>query len=112
MKFRVVDNVYSEFNTEKCFKKMLRKVAARRPVPGLYVVTEPMFEAGIMEIYNYNELLQPFYRKQKRKLAVFGIAKSRDGAKRVVSDILEDVYEKYNSPDINSYFQIGGEKIT
>ncbi|MCR4845548.1 MAG: hypothetical protein K5865_02310 [Eubacterium sp.] len=112
MKFRVVENVYTEFNTEKTFKKMLRKVSVRRPVPGLYVITEPLFEAGMMEIYNYNELLQPFYRKQKRTVSVLGMAKSRDGAKKVVSEILEDVYEKYNSPDINSFFKIGGEEIT
>lgn len=112
MKFRVVDNVYTEFNTEETFKKMLRMVSVRKPVPGLYVITEPLYEAGIMEIYNYNELLQPFYRKQKRTIRVLGMAKSRDGAKGVVSDILEDVYEKYNAPDINSFFQIGGEKIT
>jgi hypothetical protein len=91
---------------------MLRKVSVRRTVPGLYVIPEPLFEAGMMEIYNYNELLQPFYRKQKRTVSVLGMAKSRDGAKKVVSEILEDVYEKYNSPDINSFFQIGGEEIT
>ena len=112
MKFRVVDNVYSEFNTEECFKKMLRKISARKPVPGLYVITEPLFEAGIMEIYNYNELLQPYYRKQKRTLHVLGVAKNRDSAKNVVKDILEDVYEEYNAPNIEGFFQIGGEKVT
>ncbi len=108
MKFRVVENVYTEFNSEKSFKKMLRSIARRRPVPGLFVITEPLFETGVMEIYNYNELLQPFYMKQKRTVHVLGIAGNRDKAKEVVCDILDDIYKEYNSPDINGFFGIGG----
>ena len=66
MKFKLADNLYSDQLKDKAFKKTLRKVALKRPVKSLYVVTEPLYDSGIMEIYNYNELLQPFYRKMRR----------------------------------------------
>ncbi len=108
MKLRVVDNVYSELNSEQKFKKTLRYIARKKPVINLYVVTEPLFKAGIMEIYNYNELLQPYYRKQKRDLRVFGIASSRDKAKELVCNMLDDIIEKEKKIDIDSFFGIGG----
>ncbi len=108
LKLKIVENVYSEFNNEKTFKKLLRKIALKRPVTGLYVITEPLFEAGIMEIYNYNELLQPYYRKQKREISILGIATDRNNAKKLVCDILDDVYREQESPDIRHFFGIGG----
>ena len=107
LKFRIADNVYTELNNDKKFKKALRRIAKKRPVPDFFVITEPLYEAGIMEIYNYNELLQPFYRKQKRVINILGIASNRDNAKNVVRDIVEDLYNN-NSYDVNTFFGLGG----
>ncbi|MBO4591816.1 MAG: hypothetical protein J5684_04570 [Eubacterium sp.] len=106
MRIRVNKKVYSEDIGERAFKKLVRRVAFKRPVKGLFVITEPMYEAGIMEIYNYNELLQPFYRKKKRTFNVLGVAKSRESAKQVVCDILDDVYRELGKPDIKDFFSI------
>ena len=108
MKIKVVDNVYTELNTEKSFKKLLRRIAMKRPVAGLYLITEPLYETGIMEIYSYNELLQPYYRKMRRKLNVYGVATSRDKAKKLLCDILDDSYRLYGGPDIKQLSEIGG----
>ena len=104
MRLRVAKKVYSQDFSEKEFNKALRKRAVKRPVSGLYVVTEPLFAAGIMEIYNYNELLQPYYRKKKQSLRVYGIAKNRDEAKKVVADIIDDAYRELGSIDIKGLF--------
>ncbi|MBO4864779.1 MAG: hypothetical protein J5517_10460 [Eubacterium sp.] len=107
MKFNISKKVYSSEITDKQFSKLLRRVSLKRPVKDLYVVTPPLYEAGIMEIYNYNELLQPFYRKQKQRLDIYGIAKSRDAAKQIVCDILEDAYRELGGPDIKGLFADG-----
>ncbi len=107
MKLCVSKNVYTQDFSEKDFKKALRRIAIKRPVKGLFVVTEPLFDAGIMEIYDYNELLQPYYRKQRRSINIYGIAKSRDKAKEVVNDIIGDAYRELGSPDIKALFGTG-----
>lgn len=107
MKFVINKNIYSEAVSEKNFKKLLRRVALKRPVKGLYVITLPLMNHGLMEIYDYNELLQPYYRKKKEKINILGISASKEGAKQLVADILEDVYNKMGSADINKYFGLG-----
>ncbi len=107
MKFKLADNLYTKYSSEKKFKKFLIKIKLKRPVNNLYVVTAPLYEAGIMEIYNYNELLQPFYRKQKRVISILGVSKTRDEAKELVCDILEDTYSTQGNADIKTYFGLG-----
>ena len=107
MKFKIADNLYSDQLKDKAFKKTLRKVALKRPVTSLYVVTEPLYDAGILEIYNYNELLQPFYRKMKRNLKIYGVATSRDSAKQLVLSIVEDSVNKFDTPDVKRLFEGG-----
>ena len=84
MKFKLADNIYTKAEKEKKFRKELN--------------------AGIMEIYNYNELLQPYYKKKKVTINILGVSSSREHAKELVRDILEDTYNEYGSADINKYF--------
>ncbi|MBR3041303.1 MAG: hypothetical protein IKH94_01360 [Eubacterium sp.] len=104
MKFVVAKNVYTSDISEKAFSKMLRRIAFKKPVNGLFVVTEPLYEAGIMEIYNYNELLQPFYRKKKNEINIYAVTNSRDNAKKLVCDIIDDAYRELGGPDIKGLF--------
>ena len=106
MKIKVVKNVYTVDIAEKGFRKLLIKLALKRPVSGLFIVTEPLYDAGIMEIYDYNELLQPFYRKMKKEFRVYGLAGSRSSAKQIVCDILDDVYRDMGRPDVKEYFTV------
>lgn len=106
MKIKVAKNVYTADIADKGFIKLLIKLALKRPVQGLFVITEPLYDAGIMEIYDYNELLQPFYRKMKRTFYVVGMAGSRNSAKQIVCDILDDVYREFGKPDVKKYFQL------
>ena len=108
MKFKVSPNVYSEEMSEKAFSRTLRRIALKRPVAGLFVVTEPIMNTGIMEIYDYNELLQPYYRKNKSTLNILGIAKSRESAKILVCDIIDDAYRELGGPKIKELFGLSG----
>ena len=48
------------------------------------------------------------YRKKKQKLETLGISSTREGAKAVVANILEDAYDTLGTPDIRKFFNIGG----
>ena len=104
MKFRLSEKIYTEDGSEKKFQKQLVRIKRKRPVTGLYVITTPLYEAGIMEIYDYNELLQPYYRRKKSIINILGVSSSRDGAKKLVCEMLEDIYKEIGKPDINEYF--------
>lgn len=105
MKFKISEKLYTDSDSDKLFRRNMIKIKLKRPVNGLYVVTLPLYEAGIMEIYDYNELLQPYYRKLNKTIDILGISKSRDGAKKLTCDILEDVYSEYGEADIKTFFQ-------
>ncbi|MCR5214214.1 MAG: hypothetical protein K6E10_07335 [Eubacterium sp.] len=108
MKMCIAPGVYSDMIEDKEFGKLLKKVARKKPVAtGLFVVTKPLYEAGIMEIYDYNELLQPFYRKKKIKLNIIGISSSRQGAKEIVKNIIDDMYDSLGTIDVTGFFKLG-----
>ena len=105
MKMCIAENIYSEMIDQAHFKKLLRRVIRKRPVTtGLYVVTRPLFDAGIMEIYDYNELLQPYYRKRKGRLDILAISTSREGARELVKDIIDDMYDNIGTIDVVRFF--------
>ena len=108
MKYHIANNLYTEAIDEKEVRKLILKLRLKRPVKNLFVVTMPLYDVGIMEIYDCNELLQPFYRKKKQKLEILGISSTREGAKAVVANILEDAYDTLGTPDIRKFFNIGG----
>ena len=108
MKYHIANNLYTEAIDEKKVRKLILKLRLKRPVKNLFVVTMPLYDVGIMEIYDCNELLQPFYRKKKQKLEILGISSTREGAKAVVANILEDAYDTLGTPDIRKFFNIGG----
>ena len=108
MKFVLSQNLYSDMASDKSFQKLLNKIVKKRPVAtGLFLVTKPVFNAGIMEIYDYNELLQPFYRKRKADLNIYGVSTSRAGAREIVKDIIEDAYDALGELDIEKFFSAG-----
>ncbi len=107
MKMSIVTGIYSDMTEDKEFAKLLKAVARKKPVAtGLFVVTRPLYDAGIMEIYDYNELLQPFYRKKKQRLDIIGISKSRDGAKEIVKNIIDDMYDKLGTINVTEFFNL------
>ena len=58
---------------------------------GFFLITLPLTDEGLLEIYWYPELLQPAYRKIKQEVVVVGIAKNREDAYSLVERIVKDV---------------------
>ena len=88
MKF--IDMLYTYETKEKKIKNMMKKVQNRKVVPSLSLITMPVFGDGLLEIYDYNQLLQPFYKKYYDDIVVVGIAKDRGSAMNLVEEIMQD----------------------
>ena len=87
---KIADNIYTDIEKNKSFMKKLDRIAKGKAAAPFYVVTLPVFSYGLLEIYEYNELLQNFYKTLDEEITVLGISDSRAGAKQLVCDILED----------------------
>ena len=86
----LADNIYTDIENKKRFNKKLNLIVKGKSSIPFFVVTLPVSSYGILEIYEYNELRQKYYRELDREITVVGVSDSRDGAKQLVADILED----------------------
>ena len=86
----LADNIYTDIENKKRFNKKLNLIVKGKSSIPFFVVTLPVSSYGILEIYEYNELRQKYYRELDREITVVGVSDSREGAKQLVADILED----------------------
>ena len=103
MKCRYTDNLYTDIIDEKAFQKKLKTLARKKPDPRIFLITYPISGHNLMEIYSEAEILQPYYRKQKKYLNIMGIASSRDAAKKLIPDILNDMMSECGSIDVKAF---------
>ncbi len=92
MKFVFSEKLHTDVADEKKFSGMLKRISRKKPGMPIYLITEPLSEAAIYEIYEFNTLLQPYYRKMKRRLSVFGISASKKGARELLVDLIREDY--------------------
>lgn len=76
-------------------------------VPGVYVVTLPLFGDGILEIYELNEFRQKVYRDMTDSIHIVGAAPTRVQAMWLVRDIIDDIYRKTGRVDVREFFGSG-----
>ena len=103
MKFRYIDNIYTDMVSDKKFLKKLKKLGTKKPDVSLYLITYPISGNNLLEIYPEAELLQPYYRKQKKYLNILGVMSSRKAAKEIIPDILNDIMNETGSLDVRAF---------
>ncbi len=91
MVFRFREQLYSDGFSDRKLKSVCRQIKYGKVNPCIFIITLPLTDDGILEIYRYIELLQPPYRKLKQEVKVVGIAKSREDAFSLVERIVKDV---------------------
>ena len=64
----------------------IRRFHKVRYVPGVFVVTLPLFDDGILEIYELNELRQKVYRDMENSIHI------------------DDIYRKTGDVDVKGFF--------
>lgn len=81
----------------------MRKMKRNRSVSGLYCITLPVFQDGILEIYEYEELRQPLYEGLEHPVIVIGIAAKREDAEELVRLIVDEVYQNTGEFQVGDY---------
>jgi hypothetical protein len=74
-----------------------------------YLITLPSNDENLLDVFQANILLQPYYKKADRDIFVVGIANGKDEAYEVVRDIIDDVYSHTGAFDIKKYLGISYE---
>ncbi len=81
----------------------MRKMKRKKSMSGLYCITLPVFRDGILEIYEYGELLQDVYEDLEHPVIVIGIAGSYTDAEEMVRLIVDEVYQNSGGFDVEEY---------
>ena len=84
----------------------IRRFHKVRYIPGVFVVTLPLFGDGILEIYELNEFRQKIYEEMIDSIHIVGAASSRAQAVRLVRDIIDDIYKKTGGVDVKGFFNV------
>ena len=82
----------------------IRRFHRVKYIPGVFVVTLPLFDDGILEIYELNEFRQKVYRDMSDSIHIVGAAPSRQQAVRLVRDIIDDISIKTGDVDGKGFF--------
>lgn len=82
---------------------IMRKMNRNRNVARVYCITLPVFQDGILEIYEYDELRQPLYEELEHPVIVIGIAGSQTEAEELVRLIVDEVYQNTGGFDVEAY---------
>ena len=99
----MLEHVYSDTERGKKLNKQIRKLYKFRPVMNLFLITFPIADKGMLEIYNYNVLLQPYYRKLEDEVIIVGISDKKEGAEEILRQIVEETVRETGGLDVKEY---------
>ena len=105
VKFLFCDKLYSDGFSEKKLRSVRDKILNGKLKMGVFLITLPLVDDGILEIYWYPEFLQPAYKNTDREVTVVGIARSREDAFSLVERIVKDVGLNEGKLPIMEYFE-------
>ena len=95
--------LYMGENARKKRYKIVWKVKHKAGIPGIYLITVPMFGNNQLEIVNSSELLQKHYNHTTT--CIVGIAAGYEEALRLVERIVSEVLAETNNVNLRQYFQ-------
>ena len=81
----------------------MRKMNRKKKITDLYCITLPVFQDGILEIYEYEELLKPPYEALQNPAIVIGITSSYEYAEELSCLIVDEVYQNTGTFDVENY---------
>lgn len=105
MKIRFHEKLYRDKISDFQVAAIHRKIKRRSPKLNLFLITLPIGNQGILEIYWYPELLQSVYQNMDAELVVVGLAHSRESAFRLIEQILEEAGFAEGNNSIRNFFE-------
>lgn len=88
----------------------MRKMKRNKSLSSIFCVTLPVFQDGVLEIYEYEELRQPIYDELINPAIVIGITGSRKDAEELVRLIVDEVYQNTGGFEVGSYLGLEREE--
>ena len=102
---KVHERVFTGELTNREIEKYIKRISANRSISDeAYVITFPLWKDGILNIYNYGELLKKEYNTIVDDIDVVGIAKTYEDAMMVLEDIVEAMLKDQGEIDVCKYF--------
>ena len=102
---QIISNVYTDLEEEKKIKKMIKAVSKYKPVKSLYLITMPLSKEALLEVYNYNMLIQPIFKERDKEIIIVGITDKKKSANMLLRDITEDCLKKSGGLDIPEFIR-------
>lgn len=106
MDIRIHEQLYSDGISDRKLTSYKKKLKKKSPKLDLFLVTLPLGQEGLLEVYWYPELLQKHYQQMNQELIVVGIATSRDMAFHLIEEIVVDVGVDAGTIPIRDYFKV------
>ncbi|MBR1815398.1 MAG: hypothetical protein IJ763_01725 [Lachnospiraceae bacterium] len=103
---KIVDAPYVNGFKDKKKNKIIRRIKHKVKANGVYVITSPIITDGIMDIFQYSQLLTKFYDNLRDDMYILGIAKGKKEAKELIVNIVQDMYDAGYEFDVKGFFGI------
>lgn len=103
MKFRLYKHLYTNDLSPKKIRYYRKRIERLKPAITLQLITMPLGQEGLVEIYPYTLFLQRAYKEDSRPLYVLGLADSKDGALKVVETLIMDVYQTTGGFEVEEF---------
>lgn len=104
MEIQFHDKLYANDMSTRKIRSIKKKIHRKKLKLNIYLVTLPIGQDGLLEIYWYPELLQKAYQKMDVQMIVVGIAKEREEAISLVEKMLLDVGVHEGNIPLGEYF--------
>lgn len=79
-KMTIAKRLYTGVMPDKTASRLIKRIKKRKPCADVYVITLPLFEDGLLEVYEANEFLQPYYKKRTDDIVIVGMSMTKAGA--------------------------------
>ena len=105
MDIQFCEKLYNENMSKRKLASIRKRIRKKSPKLNLFLVTLPLGEDGVLEIYWYPELLQKAYQELERDLYVVGVANDREDAFELIRTIVEDAGITNGTISIKEFFK-------
>lgn len=102
----ISDALYTYGIKDRKCDRILKRISKGKRVHNLYVIVLPLMHDGLLEIYVYNQLLQPLYRSVGDQIHVLGIAMNKGDAEELVLQMVQDMYDAGDGKSLDTDFFI------
>lgn len=104
MNIRFHEKLYMNMS-DKEIASIKKKIRKKSPKLYLFLITLPVGNQGILEVYWYPELLQPVYQKMKTEIIVVGLAHSREEAFDIIKTIITQTGLQDDNIAVDEFFK-------